>query len=89
MDRLSCAIRSRRPGDIFEYLYVNAADGIIQNRNRRKVNRTISLNRHFVCLGIAQDVPIEEKTAITGLETGGEGFADAVILITASFAVAK
>lgn len=37
---------------------------------------------NFLCLGIAKDVPIEEKTAITGLETGGEGFADAVILIS-------
>ncbi len=37
---------------------------------------------NFLCLGIAKDVPIEEKTAITGLETGGEGFADAVILVS-------
>ena len=37
---------------------------------------------NFLFLGIAKDVPIEEKTAIAGLETGGEGFADAVILVS-------
>jgi len=44
---------------------------------------------NFLCLGIAKDVPIEEKTAITGLETGGEGFADAVILISLNISSGK
>ncbi len=44
---------------------------------------------NFLCLGIAKDVPIEEKTAITGLETGGEGFADAVILVSLNIASGK
>ncbi len=34
-------------------------------------------------------IPIEEKTAITGLETGGEGFADAVILVSLNIASGK
>lgn len=44
---------------------------------------------NFLCLGIAKDVPIEEKTAITGLETGGEGFADAVILVSLNVSSGK
>lgn len=44
---------------------------------------------NFLCLGIAKDVPIEEKTAIAGLESGGEGFADAVILVSLNIASGK
>lgn len=58
-----------------------AQEGLYITYNNKKYQYNEDII-NFLCLGIAKDVPIEEKTAIAGLETGGEGFADAVILVS-------
>ncbi|MCI8797219.1 MAG: LCP family protein [Dorea sp.] len=37
---------------------------------------------NFLCLGIDKDIPIEEKTIIPQVESGSEGFADTIVLIS-------
>lgn len=37
---------------------------------------------NFLCLGIDKDIPIEEKRATDRLDTGSEGLADAIILVS-------
>lgn len=52
---------------------------ITYNDKKYKYNEDVI---NFLCLGIDKEIPIEEKIAIPQVESGSEGFADTIVLIS-------